>query len=435
MASIVNGLLSARSGIGAHGAAIAVVGDNIANGSTIGFKASRADFSDLLSGGQPANRTIGSGTQLAAVVTPQTQGTLEFTSRPLDLAIDGKGFFIVATGAQRFFTRAGNLKVDPAGFVVDSSDRPLLGYPTGGTGALEPMNINTVSQSGIESRNITVAGNLNASAPVTAGIPPGALAAGAAAPVAEPVTYTQLNNASQFSTVVDAFDSLGAKHTLTMFFFKTGSNTWQAQAYAPSNDVDPSPAANGFPRRVGPQITLNFNPDGTRSNTPPIGTGDLDNVAVPWNNGASGVLPIDLTLRPFTQYSASSNIVSITQDGRGVGAVTSANIEKDGRIFAVLDNGQTSLIGTVGLVSFSNPEGLKRIGGNLLQQSVASGEPVFGRPLTGGLGPIQAGSIELSNVDTASEFVKLITLQRGFQANSRIISTINQLLNEVVQLT
>lgn len=433
MASIVNGLLSARSGIGAHGAAIAVVGDNISNGSTLGYKASRADFSDLLSGGQPANRTIGSGTQVSQVVTPQIQGTLEFTSRPLDLAIDGKGFFVVANGAQRFFTRAGNFKVDTAGYIVDNQDRPLLGYTTGGTGALEPLNINAVSQTGIESRNINIAGNLNASANVTAGIP-ATIAAGTAAPGVEPTTYTDLNNAAQFSTVVDAFDSLGAKHTITLFFFKTGSNTWTGQAFAPSNDVDPGTPANGFPRQVGASFTMTFDPDGTRSNTPGVGIGDLDNVTIPWNNGSDQTMPIDLAMRPFTQYSSSSSILSITQDGRGVGTVTTASIEQSGDIYAVLDNGQTSLIGVVGLVNFANPEGLKRIGGNLLQQSVQSGEPIYGRPREGGLGPLQAGAIELSNVDIASEFVKLITLQRGFQANSRIISTINQLLNEVVQL-
>jgi flagellar hook protein FlgE len=133
-------------------------------------------------------------------------------------------------------------------------------------------------------------------------------------------------------------------------------------------------------------------------------------------------------------YAAPGNILAITQDGQGIGNVGNFSIESDGTIFALLSNGQNATIGRLGLVNFSNPEGLTRIGGNLLTQSPSSGEPVVGTPETGTFGGISSGSIELSTVDIANEFVKLITLQRGFQANSRIITTINQLLNEIIQL-
>jgi flagellar hook protein FlgE len=136
----------------------------------------------------------------------------------------------------------------------------------------------------------------------------------------------------------------------------------------------------------------------------------------------------------MTSYSASSNIQSISQDGQGIGAVTSINIQKDGKIYAALDNGQSAVIGTLGLVNFSNAEGLIRIGNNLLQQSPQSGEPIVGRPESGTFGAVQSGSLELSTVDIANEFVKLITLQRGFQANSKIITTINELLGAIIQL-
>jgi flagellar hook protein FlgE len=180
------------------------------------------------------------------------------------------------------------------------------------------------------------------------------------------------------------------------------------------------------------ETTFGFNSTGTRDGTVP--TEDITATNIPWGNGASATQSVDFLFSPFTQFAANSNISAITQDGQGVGAVTSVSVETDGRIFALLDSGQSTIIGTVGMVNFSNVEGLQRIGGNLLQQSGSSGEPIIGKPGEGTFGSLQAGSLELSNVDLASEFVKIITLQRGFQASSRIISTIDQLLTEIIQL-
>jgi flagellar hook protein FlgE len=166
---------------------------------------------------------------------------------------------------------------------------------------------------------------------------------------------------------------------------------------------------------------------------PAAGTPDITFTS-PWNNNSNPAIPVTLSFNPFTQYAASSNILMINQDGLGIGSVSGINIEKDGRVFALLSNGQTTILGTLALAKFSNDEGLVRLGGNLLQQTLQSGEPVIGRPQAGDLGGIEAGSLELSTVDVASEFVRLISLQRGFQANSRIISTVNQLLGEIVQV-
>ena len=133
MPSIINGLFAGRSGIASHGTAISVVGDNISNSSTIGFKAARAEFEDLIAGGQTAGRVVGSGSSVSAVSPIFEQGTLELTSRPLDLAIDGNGYFALANGAERFYTRAGNFKIDSAGFVVNPNGLAVLGFPAGGT--------------------------------------------------------------------------------------------------------------------------------------------------------------------------------------------------------------------------------------------------------------------------------------------------------------
>lgn len=447
MPSIVNGLFAGRSGISSHGTAIAVVADNISNASTIGFKTSRAEFEDLMAGGQTAGKVVGSGSQTSAVSTIFEQGTLEFTNRPLDLAIDGNGFFVLGQGQQRYYTRAGNFKVNEDGVIVNQDGLSVLGFPASGSGALEEINVNTISQSQIESSNVAVAGNLDSgSTTIGAGTLPSlvngstneVIGAGEA-PAASPTTYAELSALAEFSTVVDVFDSLGNAHTVTFFFFKTNTNQYTAQGYVNSDDVDTVPVVNsGEPRLVTTlangagtsNMVLNFNSDGSLNagtSTPTL------NAIIPWNTGAANAA-IALDLSQFTQYATASNVLGISQDGQGIGTVTSLSIEDDGQIFALLSNGQSATIGTIGLVNFSNPEGLTRIGNNLLQQSPDSGEPIVGRPKAGTLGAVQSGSIELSTVDIADQFVKLITLQRGFQANSRIITTINQLLNEIIQL-
>jgi flagellar hook protein FlgE len=432
VSSIVNGLFAGRAGIGSHGAAIAVVGDNISNASTIGFKASRAEFEDLMAGDSAGSVAVGSGSSLAAVSTVFEQGTFEFTGRALDLAIDGNGFFVVAKDAQRFYTRAGNFKVDSSGYVVNQGGLAVLGFPSNGSGALEPLNINAIEQSSVATTTVSIAGNVNASSPVMTGPIPDTAAN---PPV---TTYADLNNAAAYSTVVDIFDSLGQTHTVTFFFFHTAPNEYTARAYVSNEEIDANPTVSGFPRLIdvttpaNSQKVMTFRGDGQRTAPATPDTPDIQG-SIAWNNGAN---PTNLSVNfsPFTQYSANANILSISQDGKGIGAVTDVNIGENGQISAVLSNGQTALIGTVGLVNFASPEGLTRIGKNLLSQSPSSGEPIVGRPTSGTFGALKSGSVELSTVDIASEFVKIITLQRGFQASSRIITTINQLLNDIIQL-
>jgi flagellar hook protein FlgE len=442
--SIINGLFAGRAGIATHGVAIGVIGDNISNANTIGFKAARTDFADLLSGGQQPGRVVGIGSQISNIVPIQEQGTLEFTGRTLDMAVDGTGFFVIADGAQRYYTRAGNFKVDASGFVVTAAGNAVLGFPTGGTGALAPLNINSTSdQEGIETNNVSVSGNLNASSLLATAIPgvgatPPPINAGAAAPATEPYTFAQLTNLSQFSTVVEVFDTLGASHNVSLYFFNQGAGAWQVQAYTTSEDVAPNDVTNA-PRFLD-SGTITFGTDGRKA-TPALGTPDIilespgaAGTGPDWGNNSDVDIPINITLSPFTQFSANSAILSLDQDGLGVGSVIGVNIETDGQIFAVLDNGTNAVIGTIAFATFANEEGLTRIGDNLLQRTLQSGEPVIGTPETGNFGALQAGTLELSNTDLATEFVKLISLQRGFQASSRIISSINQLLGEIVQL-
>ncbi len=427
MPSIINGLFAGRAGISSHGSAIAVSGDNISNSNTIGYKANRAEFEDLMAGEGVIGRQVGSGSSVATVSTIFEQGTLEFTGRPLDLGIAGTGYFVVAKEDQRYFTRAGNFKVDSAGFVTNQLGLAILGFPANGSGALEPININTIKQGTVATTVVDIAGNIDASSDLvnTAVIPvPGLV-------VPPTVTYSDLNSFAAYSTVVDVFDTLGEKHTISMFFYHTDTNEYTVRGYVNNEEVDATGTLTGYPRLIGGKV-ITFGGNGQRNPLPVVGTPDFT-TNITWEN-QSELSDIAVTFSPMTQYSAQSNILSISQDGQGVGAVTTLAVSSNGSISALLTNGQQTVIGTLAMASFSNPEGLTRLGGNLLSLSSSSGEPIYGKAESGNFGSLKSGTVELSTVDIASEFVKIITLQRGFQASSRIITTINQLLNEIIQL-
>lgn len=427
MASIINGLFAGRAGISSHGTAIAVTGDNISNSNTIGYKVSRAEFEDLMAGEGVIGRQVGSGASIAAVATIFEQGTLEFTGRPLDLGIAGTGYFVVAKEDQRYFTRAGNFKVDSAGFVTNQSGLAILGFPANGSGALEPININTIKQGTVATTEVDIAGNIDASSDLvnTAVIPDPGLV------IPPTVTYSDLNSFAAYSTVVDVFDTLGEKHTISMFFYHTDTNEYTVRGYVNNEEVDATGTLTGYPRLIGEKV-LTFGGNGQRIPLPVVGTPDFT-TNITWKN-QSELSDIAVTFSPMTQYSAQSNILSISQDGQGIGAVTTLAVSSNGSISALLTNGQQTVIGTLAMASFSNPEGLTRLGGNLLSLSSSSGEPIYGKAESGNFGSLKSGTVELSTVDIASEFVRIITLQRGFQASSRIITTINQLLNDIIQL-
>ncbi|RIL11281.1 MAG: hypothetical protein DCC75_02665, partial [Proteobacteria bacterium] len=355
MPSIVNGLFSGRSGISSHGSAIAVVGDNISNSSTLGFKAGRAEFQDLIAGGQTSGRVIGSGSAISAVNNVFEQGTLEFSGRPLDLAIDGNGFFVLDDDGQRFYSRAGNFKIDSDGFLINQNGLRVLGFPSGGNGSLQGISVNNVSQDSVATTEVAIAGNLDSSADTIASSAiPTVLAAGTVdSDSSDDPTYADLNALAEFSTVVDVFDSLGAKHTVTFFFFHvdTDDDQYIVRGYVNSEEVDPSGSAEGLPRQIG-TLTLDFAGDGSMESTTTEFT-----ATVPWTNGSNSS-SIDIDFGTFTQFAAASNILAITQDGQGIGTVGNISIEKNGDIFALLDNGQAAIIGTIGMVNFPNPEGL-----------------------------------------------------------------------------
>ena len=418
MPSIINGLFAGRAGISSHGIAIATVGDNISNSSTVGYKTTRAEFEDLLAGGQTIGKVVGSGSNIKRITTIQEQGTFEFTGRPLDLSIDGDGFFVVRdeNSLNQFYTRAGNFRVNDEGNIVTQSDQVVLGFPPSGSGSLQALNINTITQGQIQTNTVTLSGNLDSTSAVQAS--PGG------------TDFDAIQGAAAFSTTTSVFDPQGAKHEIRYYFFKTAANAWSVEAYVDAGEVGGT-AGNA---QLVDTFALTFNADGSRATaapTPPAG--DLT-MSLAWANGSTPPnQAIAVNLPSFTQFATQSAIDAITGDGNGVGAVSSVSVNSNGDVFAILDNGQTATLGVVALATFANSEGMSRVGGSRFEETIESGPPIIGVPGRSS-GSIEGGNLELSTTDLANEFVKLITLQRGFQASSRIISQIDQLLNEIIQL-
>jgi flagellar hook protein FlgE len=431
--SITDGLYAGRAGIQAFGTAISVVADNITNQGTTGFKSSRADFTDLLSGsigGGGSGSSVGSGSQIAGVTPVLKQGTFEPTGRPLDLGIDGNGYFIVRNPAnnQQFYTRSGSLSVDTQGNLIDLNGYRVLGFPANQAGGLASLNVNQFEVDNADTNGVSFTGNLNAESPVVAAPPVAAIGGGQ--------SFADLSQASQFQSSVEVFDSLGARHVVTVFFYHTDPGdpamgipaSWVAQAVVDGADAGGNA---GEPIEVG-RSTMEFSPTGQRSN-PPVAPAPDFTAAPAWSNG-SEVGDIDFSFDPFTQFAASSTIGSIDQNGTGSGTVVGFRVSEDGSLLAQLDNGAIAPIGTVALAKFANPERLDRVGSSLFTESSNSGVPVIGVPNTGTFGRLESGALEQSTTDLGSEFVKLISLQRGFQGSSRIISSIDELLNEIISL-
>lgn len=430
MPSINEALFAARAGIQSHGGAISVLADNIANANTVAFKQSRAEFSDLLAGNLSggSGTSVGSGSEVNRITTVFNQGTFEFTGRGLDIGIDGTGFLIAQDNNNTsFYTRAGNLNIDAEGFLKTAEGLSVLGFPSDGAGGLEQINVNDRGQQDIDTDAVSISGNLDASTDIL----PGGVAdipGPFVAPAATGTTFTALSDASEFSTFVDVFDSLGGQHTATLFFYHTAANEWQVGAYVDGGEVDGGVA--GEPFLIGSQ-QIDFNADGTK--VPVVGP-DFAAVDIPWNNGSDQVNNVDFTFAPFTQFASPSTIDSIIQDGTGAGSVIGVSIASDGTVSANLNNGQSAEIGTIALATFSNLEGLARRGGSLYAETPESGESVVGTPGAGQFGQFQAGSLEQSTSDIAADFIKLISFQRAFQSSSRIITNVDDLLQEITNL-
>lgn len=437
---ITSAFFSATSGINATSRALSEIGNNIANAQTIGFKTRTVSFGDLFGasigvGGASSALVEGRGVRVLGVDPSFTQGSLQTTSNALDLAIDGDGFFQVTDASGNpFFSRAGQFNVDNSGNIVNPSGFRLQGFQvdTSGnvTGAIGDMVLTTLQQIGTATTDVDMSGNVNATEPIIAPT------------IAQLLADPSNSSNSQFSTGVRVYDSLGVGHDVTVYFAKTANNTWQYNVIAPNTEVTVIPANENTTtgNALVAQGALTFNSSGlllTESN--PAGH------AITFSNGsaASNIIfdfGTSITTDGGTgtdgmlQQGAASVLLTLAQNGFSNGTLTNTSIAEDGLITGRFSNGTTQNLGQVSLTRFINPDGLQPLGRNLFIESGDSGTPLVGTPGSGTFGKVTASTLEASNVDLGDELVNMIIMQRGFQANSRIITTTNDLLGELVNL-
>ncbi|MCX5907605.1 MAG: flagellar hook protein FlgE [Deltaproteobacteria bacterium] len=445
--SINGSFYTGLSGLSTHGTAIGVVGDNVANVNTTGFKNSSTEFSDILgmslSGVSGANQ-MGAGANIESMDTNFVQGTFITTDVPTDIAVNGKGFYILkdASNQDKFYSRAGHFHFDNQGYFVNTTDKRVQGYlyDSTGTTLIEALADVQIDQNSMIAPKPTSAAELvlnldSSSTAMSAWGAVGSVDFNAA--LADPTGH------SNYSTPVTIYDTLGQSHTVQVYFTKTAASTWEWHAAIAESDASAYTATyqSGNYVLYGQGITadttrLQFDANGVLT-SPPAAAADVNlfdaGSAIVFENGVTATAAT-INYTGTTQYGSSSAIQSIIQDGYAAGTTSSVGIDDTGDIVANYTNGQVKKIARLALGSFLNINGLFRRGATMYQESVASGQPIFNKPGEGGMGTISSSMLEESNVDLAAEIIKMIVLQRGYQANSKVISTTDEMLNTLLQL-
>lgn len=447
----------ALSGIAAAQKDLNTTANNIANVNTTGFKESRAEFADVYAASIFANSKtqVGGGVTTTQVAQQFHQGSLQFTSNALDLAISGGGFFVTSadpSARDYSFTRAGAFKVDSNNYLVDSAGNFLQTFPVDKFGnstsvsltTTRPVQIPDTAGSPVMTENVGIAMNLNAGEKTKDP---------AAFDPDDPATF----NNSTSSTI---YDSLGEPHILTTYFVRpnngayTGENNWVAYYALDGQAVNMGGAAgtyqvdtNGDGTPDGTQnaqttggwtgSVITFNSTGTYTGTSPavittqpLGIGGAGILGP----GADGAQTITINFANPTQYASAFEVTELTQDGTTVGRLTNVEVGEDGLIKAAYSNGSTVPLGRVALVRFANEQGLTQVGNTSWKESLASGTALAGEANSGTFGSIRSAALEQSNVDLTTELVDLISAQRNFQANSRTLEVNNTLQQTILQI-
>lgn len=431
---ITSALYSGVSGLNTNSQAMSVVGNNLANTNTIGFKGSRALFSDMLSSsifGSGGASQVGRGVNISKIDNIFSQGTFESTASDTDLAIEGEGFFLLKEAGSdvSYYSRAGAFRFDEDGFLVNPEGYHVQGKPFDANGVVIPGEAEDIRVKNVGlipaqvTDTVTMTTNLDSN---TAAI---------AAPFnpADPATFN-------YSTSVTTFDTLGEPHLVTLYFRKDAApNTWSWN-FSAENDAG-APIGDGLGAAPRGQIT--FGPDGTLNPPLPVpipnpvppgapnGLGSIPAADLAWGNGSQDTA-ISLTF-DTTQFNSRSTVISDKQNGFAAGNLTSVGVNGEGIVVASYSNGEQVNISNLVLAKFNNPGGLELVGSNMFIGTEKAGAARVGLPGPE-LGKIFTNSLEQSTVDMGQEFVKMITVQRGFQANSKIITTVDEMLGELINL-
>jgi len=399
------------SGLNAAARNLDVIGNNIANANTVGFKQGRAEFADLYANtvASSGKGSVGLGVNVTAITQQFSQGNLTTTNSPLDIAINGGGMFRVSTSGSIAYTRNGQFQIDKNGYVVTGVGARVSGFPVDATGRLT-----TGAPADLQISSADIAPNSTSKISLTMNLDSRKTAPAGAFSPSDAATYTS-------ATSINVYDSQGNAHALSTYLVKTATvNEWDVYA-----------ALDGVQVGAGTVGKLTFNTDGTL---------DTATSAVPYSlvltptNGATFPAGVPLDFTGTTQFGSAFGVNSATQDGYAAGKLSGLAIDESGVVTGRYSNGQSKVQGQIALVSFANLQGLAPIGGNLWVESASSGSPLIGVPGSTNMGLLQSGAIEESNVDLTSELVNMITAQRNYQANAQTIKTQDQVLQTLVNL-
>jgi flagellar hook protein FlgE len=409
-------LYTAISGLQGSSQAMTVTGNNIANSNTVGFKSSSTVFADLLSANiasSSGNSQVGRGSQVQTVQTCFSQGGFESTESGTDIAIEGSGFFIVSDPMSdtSLYTRNGNFSFDDEGYLVTADGYRVQGssYNADGilaSGNLSDIQVDLVSQIEAEpTENVTLQTNLDSNSDILTGF-----------------DLTAPEDTSNYATTTTVYDSLGTSHLLTCYFAKTGDQQWDWHLTADAADLG---GTAGDLQEIGTG-TIAFDENGNL-----LTGGAAAIAALTWDNGSAAQ---NITYNfDTTQFNSDSTVFSQDQDGYPSGEVTDVDIAADGTVSAVYSNGETMAVAMISLATFINSDGLDAVGNSLYSATSESGSPTIGYP-GASQGNLITQALELSNVDLATEFVDLITIQNGYSANSRVITTIDEMMQELLNI-
>jgi flagellar hook protein FlgE len=428
--SLYGALLTGVSGLDANSRALSITSSNIANVNTVGYKTSAADFSTFLAGSGSAGDISPASVSVTAQQQLTQQGLLTSTGSSTDLAISGNGFFLVTNNpsdptAPTLYTRAGSFTTDANGLLKNSSGFYLEGWTLQPDGSmppnrsqLAPIDLGSLNSAVAATGTLTLRANLQASAAPVA-YTPGDMAAGNVTP--------------EFAQTVNVYDSQGGARPMQLAFVKTAADTWAYEITYEGDPADIGGAANN-PVAEG---TITFNADGTLA-TPASGTASF---TVPWA-ASTGLTSQAISVNfgtagsagGVTQFDAPSALTSANVDGAPYGALSSVSVDDQGYVTALFDNGIEKKVFKLPVATFANPDGLRAVTGNAYQISDSSGQATILEAKNGGAGSIASNSLEGSTVDLAKEFSDLITTQRAYSAATRIITTADQMLQELMSI-
>jgi flagellar hook protein FlgE len=425
--SVGSAFYTGLSGLDTSGMAMGVMGDNMANIGTTGYKSSSIFFGDVLglslTGVSGGNR-VGAGSKTQAVDVNYTQGTFETTGSGTDVAINGNGFFVVRNpgdGAE-YYTRDGHLGIDHDGYYINSQGYRVQGYAYG----LDPVTGEYALEETLTDLKVTP-GSINPPVATTAAIMKLNLDASAdikTTPFAIPPTPAMYN----FSAPLTIYDSLGSSHVIQVFFTKTGASTWECNATIDGGDV--TGGAAGTPQLFSSApIAMSFDPS-TGKLTPP-------GVPVPFHAGGitfingSPSIANTIDFADSVSFASPSLAQDLNQNGFPAGSATSVSFDEFGNLTAAYSNGTNKPLFRMALATFKSLGGLERKGLTLYQSTIASGDPLYGKAGEGSLGKVNPTMLEASNVDLASEMIKMIIIQRAYQANAKVITMADEMMQAV----